>query len=129
MSGKVLLDTNVVVRLLGGDAAANERVREFDQACLCVVVLGELWHGAKSSARPAESVRTVEELARRFDWLPCTVSVAAEFGRIKAELRRRGRPIPENDVWIAAVATAYALTLITDDRHFQEVTGLDLLPC
>jgi tRNA(fMet)-specific endonuclease VapC len=129
MSGSVLLDTNVFVRLLGGDDAVDKPLREFDQAYLCVIVLGELWHGAENSARPDESRRAVEELARRFDWLSCTPLVAAEFGRLKLELRRRGRPIPENDLWIAAFARAHSLPLMTNDGHFAQIDDLALLSC
>lgn len=124
MSGSALLDTNVFVRLLAGDPVVDQCLREFEQAYLCMIVLGELWHGAENSTRPDESRRAVEELARRFDWLPGTPAVATEYGRIKQDLRRRGRPIPENDVWIAAFGKAHSLLLLTNDKHFAEIDGL-----
>jgi len=124
MSGSALLDTNVFISLLSGDPAADAFLRQLDQAYLCMIVMGELWHGAENSARPDESRRAVEKLARRFDWLPGSQDVAAEFGRIKCELRKRGRPIPENDIWIAAFAKAHSLLLVTNDQHFAEIDGL-----
>ena len=50
--------------------------------------------------------------------------VAKEYGVVKQELRRKGRPIPENDIWIAATARQLKLALVTRDRHFDEVDGL-----
>jgi tRNA(fMet)-specific endonuclease VapC len=128
MSGNALLDTNVFVRVLGGDPAADACLRQLDRAYLCMIVMGELWHGAENSARPEESRHAVEKLAKRFDWLPGSHAVAVEFGRIKHDLRKRGRPIPENDVWIAAFAKAHSLLLLTNDQHFAEVDGLKVQP-
>ena len=57
-------------------------------------------------------------------YLPCDFDTARLYGRIKAELRRKGKPIPENDIWIAAAAIQYGLTLVTRDRHFDFIDGL-----
>ena len=54
------------------------------------------------------------------------VSIAMAFGRIKAILRRKGKMIPENDLWIAAAPIATDSTLITTDRHFERIEGLSL---
>jgi tRNA(fMet)-specific endonuclease VapC len=48
------------------------------------------------------------------------------YGRIAQQLRRKGRPIPQNDIWIAATALQYDLTLVTRDEHFKQVEGLAL---
>ena len=79
MNGSALLDTNVFVRLLAGDPVVDQCLREFELAYLCMIVLGELWHGAENSTRPDEGRRAVEELARRFEWLPGTPAVATEL--------------------------------------------------
>ena len=49
---------------------------------------------------------------------------ARQYGIIKNQLRTRGKPIPENDIWIAAMAKQYQLTLVTRDNHFQHIHGL-----
>ena len=54
----------------------------------------------------------------------CDAITAKHYGRIKDFLRQRGRPIPENDVWIAALTEQYGLTLLTRDDHFKEIEGL-----
>jgi tRNA(fMet)-specific endonuclease VapC len=56
--------------------------------------------------------------------IPVSVDVAKEYGVVKQELRQKGRPIPENDIWIAATARKLNLVLVTRDRHFDEVDGL-----
>jgi tRNA(fMet)-specific endonuclease VapC len=56
--------------------------------------------------------------------LSCDLDVAREYGRLKQRLKARGRPLPENDVWIAAMATCHGMVLVTRDRHFQEIEQL-----
>ena len=56
--------------------------------------------------------------------LDTNIVIAIEYGQIKNNLRAKGRPIPENDIWIAALAKQYGLTLVTRDGHFGEVDGL-----
>jgi tRNA(fMet)-specific endonuclease VapC len=56
--------------------------------------------------------------------LGCDAVTAQQYGRIKNDLRSKGRPIPENDIWIAAVAVQHGLTVVSRDDHFAEVTDL-----
>ena len=58
--------------------------------------------------------------------LPCDTATAQQYGDIKNQLRAKGRPIPENDIWIAAIAMQYQLTLVARDGHFHEVDGLQV---
>ena len=73
------------------------------------------------------NINRIEEFARANTILPVTTQTAEVYGRIKSHLRQRGRPIPENDIWIAAVALQYDLDLAARDVHFAEVQGLRLL--
>jgi len=56
--------------------------------------------------------------------LTCDLLVAREYGRLKSELKAQGTPLPENDMWIAAIALRYGLTVTSRDRHFREIGGL-----
>lgn len=58
--------------------------------------------------------------------LVCDGTTAAHDGQIKAALRAKGRPIPENDIWIAALGTQHRLTVISRDVHFTEIAGLSV---
>lgn len=121
----VLLDTSIVVDLFVGDRMVGERIAAIPRTFVNPTILGELYYGAFCSGRDVEKLREIDEFARSVTLLEIDGETAREFGRIKAELRRRGQPIPENDVWIAASARRHKLVLATRDRHFREVEGMD----
>ena len=72
----------------------------------------------------AENAAAVERLAKSRPVLPCGFEVAREYGLLKQALRAKGRPIPENDMWIAATAIHHQMTHATQDRHFHDVPEL-----
>ena len=72
----------------------------------------------------SSNVTRIDEFAASNVVLECDTATARQYGLIKNLLRTKGRPIPENDIWIAAVAQQYQLTLISRDEHFREVDGL-----
>jgi tRNA(fMet)-specific endonuclease VapC len=90
-------------------------------------VLGELFFGAAKSARPSENTEKVERFAAQRAIIPCDLEVAREYGRLKQSLRNKGRPLPENDFWLAASAKYHGLVLVTRDRHFEEVEDLQIV--
>jgi len=71
---------------------------------LDVVALGELFYGAARSGRPSENIDRVERFASGRANILCDLDVAREYGRLKQRLKEKGRPLPENDIWIAAAA-------------------------
>lgn len=89
------------------------------------VAVGELFFGAAKSGRPSENTARLEQFAAGRSIVPCDLDVAREYGRMKQRLREKGRPLPENDIWIAATARRHGMVLVTRDRHFQEVEDLD----
>jgi len=94
-----------------------------------VTVLGEL-EGAFQLGRRTRENRSVlaSFLAEPFvAVLPATVEVARRYGLIYAQLRRAGTPVPVNDIWISATAMDCGGRLVTFDRHFEKVAGLDCL--
>jgi tRNA(fMet)-specific endonuclease VapC len=88
------------------------------------IVLGELYYGARKSTRVPENLARIEEFAARSTVLVCDTETARRYGEIKDRLRQKGRPIPENDIWIAAIALQYELTLVARDAHFENVDDL-----
>jgi tRNA(fMet)-specific endonuclease VapC len=88
------------------------------------IVLGELYYGARRSHRVAENVARIEDFTRASSVLDCDHVTARAYGEIKSDLRQIGRPIPENDLWIAAIASQYDLVLITRDAHFAGLPGI-----
>lgn len=84
-----------------------------------------MFFGAAESGRPSENTAKVERFAAGRSIIACDLDVAREYGRLKQRLREKVRPIPENDIRIAATAIHHGLVLVTRDRHFQEVEDLD----
>lgn len=124
MSGRYLLDTNIVIALIGQDEAVLHRLADAEDVFLCSIVLGELHYGARNSGRVAENVARIESLQAATAVLVCDATTAAFYGRVKAALRHAGTPIPENDIWIAALAHQYALSVASRDEHFAHVKGI-----
>jgi tRNA(fMet)-specific endonuclease VapC len=124
MSGRDLLDTNPVIAIFAEDPGILFRIAEAEEVFVPSIVLGELYFGAYKSARVTENVARVAEFAAGNRIVECDASTARNFGQIKDDLRRKGRMIPENDIWIAALARQHDLTLVSRDAHFHEVEGL-----
>jgi tRNA(fMet)-specific endonuclease VapC len=123
-SGRFLLDTNIVIALLQGEGAVLSNLDRAAEVFVSAVVLGELFFGAAKSGRPEENAAKVERFAAGSAVALCDLEVAREYGLIKQRLRERGRPLPENDIWIAATAILHKLVPVTRDRHFEEVEHL-----
>ncbi len=123
MPGKVLLDTNLIIAFFSGEKTVSQRFNE-TEVLVSSTVLGELYYGALKSGRAAGNVARIEEFATSVGVLACDALTARHYGQIKDRLRSKGRPIPENDIWIAAVAMQHGLTVATRDEHFKEVDAL-----
>jgi tRNA(fMet)-specific endonuclease VapC len=125
MNGRFLLDTNIIIALAVNESVVVERLDEGVTVFLSSIVLGELFFGAFRSVRVEENLARVAEFASNNTVLVCDTATARQYGRIKNRLREAGRPIPENDIWIAALAQQHELTLVSRDTHFNEVEGLE----
>lgn len=123
---KILLDTNAYSKLKQGDPAVASIVRQAESIIFSVVVVGELLYGFRRGSRYARNLAELEEfLASPYvGLLPVGAVTADRFGRIAAALRAKGRPIPTNDVWIAAHAMESGADLISYERHFESIGGL-----
>ncbi len=126
MNGRHLLDTNIVIACFAGEKIVLDRLAQAPEVFVPSIVLGELYYGARKSARVVENVSRVDEFARANTILPCDAVTAKAYAEIKNALRAKGRPIPENDLWIASIAKQHDLILISRDSHFGEITGLFL---
>ncbi|MFZ0311168.1 MAG: type II toxin-antitoxin system VapC family toxin [Candidatus Korobacteraceae bacterium] len=121
-----MLDTNAVIALFTGEPAAAQRFESDDAVFLCVHVLGELRYGALASSRVAENLARLERFTTLIPVLPCDAETVVHYADIRFGLRKRGKPIPENDIWIAAIARQHGLTLLSRDAHFRRIGGLEL---
>lgn len=123
MAGKFLLDTNVIIALFSGEKRVAERISE-TEVLIPGTALGELYYGARKSVHAAENLAKIQQFAAATQVLSCDAVTAWIYGEIRNQLRLKGRPIPENDIWIAATAIQHDVTLATRDEHFDHVSDL-----
>lgn len=94
-----------------------------------VITQGELLAGIEliTSERRKQELRDLYQsiLAITGDILVVDSLVSQAYAKIFANLRQQGTPIPTNDLWIAAIAKAHCLILVTNDEHFQYIEGID----
>jgi len=127
-TGSVLLDTTIVVdHLRGKNPSIAQQFKQIETLYLPLTALGELLYGAYNSAFEIKGLKQVEYFLKICAVLGPDERTAHIYGRIKTDLSRKGKPIPQNDIWIAAVALEHDLPLITRDPHFFHVTGLTVL--
>ena len=120
----MILDTNCLSALAEGEPGVELLLQQANAIAIPVVVLGEYKYGLRQSR-----YRTRHESWLATFLVGCRVLSVDEgttehYAAIRDELKRRGRPIPANDVWIAALARQHALPLLSRDRHFDSVPGL-----
>lgn len=118
-----LLDTSVVIAVLRKDESIEANLVGHT-AYLSSTILGELYFGARKSSRIMENLAKIETFAAEYPILVCDKQTSEHYGILKQTLEMKGRPIPENDIWIAASAIQYGITLVTRDNHFSFVVGL-----
>lgn len=123
-----LLDTNHATWLLAGQEPVVTRLRQMQtsgaQFGISITVLGELYYAVYASQHRQENLHRLQALVGALWLWPFNALAAEEFGRIQAEQKAKGRPIPPLDAQIAAVVRVNDLILLTDDRHLTFVEGL-----
>jgi tRNA(fMet)-specific endonuclease VapC len=127
MNGKYLLDTNTVISFMRKDKKTVEAIHELEEVFIPVTVVGELYYGAFKSKKIKENLKNISELLKIISVLGNDVKTARIYGDLKNKLKEKGRPIPENDIWIASIAKQYKLTIITADQHFEAIENLKLV--
>jgi len=127
MNGRYLLDTNVIIALFMDEPAVKNNLTRADEVFIPAIAIGELYFGAWKSGRPDENLAHIDEFMANSIVLGCDTDTARRYGEIKNTLRLKGRPLPENDIWIAAVALQHHLVLATRDEHFNEIDCLKVV--
>ena len=123
---RILLDTNAYSALLRGHDDVADRVRRAERVVLSTVVAGELLLGFRLGTRLKKNMAEFEAFLENpyVSLVPVTLTTADRFARIAAALRAKGRPIPTNDIWIAAHAMEAGAELLSFDAHFGAIDGL-----
>ena len=127
-TGSVLLDTTIVVdHLRGKSPVLNAHINQTTTLYLPVTALGELLYGAHRSVFEAKALKQIESFVQLCAVLGTDERTAHYYGQISSDLARLGKPIPQNDIWIAAIALEHSLPIATRDQHFSFVPGLTVL--
>lgn len=128
MSNGRLLDTNTIIKMMNVDVALTRTIALMQSVFIPVTVYGELMFGAEKSAKPEQNKLRLQAFCADFPMLAVTKEIADAYGKLKSDLQKIGKIIPENDMWIAAAALAFNLTVITGDKHFSNISELCIEP-
>jgi tRNA(fMet)-specific endonuclease VapC len=122
-----VLDTNIIIDLFKGNRAIAEKIDQAKNIYLPIPALGELYLGAENSERKQHHLQQIKTLLQLVQVLNTSEQTAEIYGSIKTHLKRQGKPIPENDIWIAALAREHNLPVVTRDNHFKHIPDLKII--
>jgi len=125
---RILIDTNTYAAFKRNDQRALQAFRTVEYIGVTIVVLGELLSGFRGGSKEAKNKKELEQFldSARVYVLSLDEETAEFYARIYWDLKRRGKPIPANDMWVAASAMRHGLSLFTYDEHFENIGGLIL---
>lgn len=125
----ICIDTNAYSNFLRGDESLRDVFKTAEFIFIPIFVIGELLTGFKRGSKKKENISTLEKFINQpqIEVLNANFETAEVYAQIKFELRIKGKPIPENDIWIAAVAIQHQLPFISMDQHFEYVRHLVLV--
>jgi predicted nucleic acid-binding protein len=126
----ILIDTNIYTHALRGEQETISVLQQVQEIGICSISIGELLSGFKAGTREKKNREELAEFldAPRVKIFGIDEDTAEFYATILDELRKKGKPVPTNDVWIASVAFQYGFPLFTKDRHFEQISGLILVP-
>lgn len=125
----ICLDTNAYSRFMMGSAALQQLLESADSIYIPVTVMGELYAGFEIGSRRDDNRKVLDAFLslEGIELIGAGKKTADCYGLLVKELRQKGKPIPTNDLWIAATALELDARLISYDSHFSVITGLRVL--
>ncbi len=123
---RVAIATNRLSDLFRGDAALSEQLGLCDEVWIPLVVMGEIQAGFQGGGHSHRNHRMLLAFLQRptAGVLLPDEQTAGQYAQLFVQLKRHGKPIPDNDLWIAALCVQHSLTLISRDRHFDRIPQL-----
>jgi tRNA(fMet)-specific endonuclease VapC len=120
----LIFDTNALSAFADGDTKLRKAVEDHVDLVLPIIVLGEYLFGIRHSRWRARYETWLRGTLRLFVVLELGAGTAERYAEIRSELKTAGRPIPTNDLWVAALTREHGHALLTRDAHFEAVRGL-----
>lgn len=123
---KIMIDTNIYTSFKRNDTFSVEILRRAEFIGISIVVLGELLCGFKGGSKERKNREELEQFldSPRVHIVQIDEEIAEYYAKIFWNLKRKGAPIPTNDIWVAASAMRHGVYLFTNDRHFENIEGL-----
>jgi len=121
-----LLDTSIIILALKKNPLVGRKLDELREIFVPLTAVGELFYGAYKSPQLLKHLQETNAFLKKCTVLHPDVQTSELYGKTKAALERKGNRIPENDIWIAAIALQHHLPLYQNDKHFKDVDGLQL---
>lgn len=123
----MILDTNALSAIAEGEPGAVSLLARARLVAIPVIVLGEYRFGIARSRHKREFERWLEEMVSVSRVLLIDEETAEWYAALRGQLKEAGTPIPNNDAWIGALCRQHALPLLSRDRHFDLINGLQRL--
>jgi len=122
----LLIDTNIYTFALKGDPAVVSMLQQAHEIGISAVSIGELLSGFRGGKKEQENRRELEEFldSPRVRVYGMDEGTSEFYAEVLHNLKKKGKPMPTNDIWIAALAFQHGLALFSRDQHFKEVPGL-----
>jgi tRNA(fMet)-specific endonuclease VapC len=121
----MIVDTNALSAFFEGDPGIADIMSKADAVYVPVMVIGEFRYGLAGSRMRKKWEPVFSEFLSNCTILPVLETTAHLYAKIRYGLRKKGKPIPENDVWIAALAKEHGQPVLSRDQHFDQVTGVE----
>ena len=118
------IDTNIAIEFFRNNKNVIEKISSYETIYLPITVIGELLFGASNSVKSKKKLNETLNFIKDCKVLNINYIVAERYAEIRKYLKRKGKPIPENDIWIAAHSIETGSVLITYDKHFNHISGL-----
>ena len=123
----LILDTNALSAFADGDPDLHRAIEQEMDLAIPAIVLGEYLFGIRQSRHRERYEAWLRVNSSAFRMLPVRPSTAGHYAEIRSELKSAGRPIPSNDLWIAALTREHRRPLVSRDNHFEAVRGIKLV--
>ncbi len=129
MASQIALDTNAYRALDDGNSDLAKIIKGTSLVGIPIIVLGELYNGIFAGSKQPENLSRLNRFLAlpRIDVLHIDELTAKLFGEIASGLKRIGRPMQQNDIWIAAICKQYGYELASNDAGFSNITGLEVI--
>jgi len=121
----MILDTNALSAVADGDAALEPILRKIPEVAVPAIVLGEYRYGIQQSRNRQRYEQWLTASIPNYRVLVIDQETAIFYATVRSELKRAGTRIPANDAWIAALCRQHSVSLLSRDRHFDLVRGID----